>query len=624
LNLTGEEVNFINPKEIGEANRESKTSGLYISLIIMGVIGSFSFMRLITIEDKNGKFVKKNKNTDLSKNNLYQKLNSDYSNKENNIDSNYNNTAGNLNVIDSSNSNDKINSNLNINNNYNSTSASEDLNKIEKINLNKNKNNNSCFNNFLRNFDLIKNAKTIFNIDNTNQTFEYLRVFDGIRFLSTCWVLWGHVFFLGSTIGLRNFYDIVNKTEKFIYCILTSAVISVDVFFYMSGFLLYFNLKKYLSEKTPKFAFFFTSLLQRYIRLLPFYLIGIFIVTNTLPFLVDGPRNQDLAAFLVGCEKYWWHNLFYMQNFFSATYAENANGIACIPHSWYLCDDMLYFVFSTIIILFVYNKRMIKNLIFVLVFIASSVYQIIKCLENNYTQSFKHLNEQKGDFFNDFYIQPLARITPYLLGILYCELFFETDVYKASLNLKDRKNEEENSVNEKNYLRRFNLYVQANNNLCLFILLVSLLQIFYGIFVIWFPQNYELSQNWQVFFITFNKIFFINGLGSLIHLLFLQKFEIIKNILSWSFFSVMSRITYGVYILHFYVLMVFLYNSDNSFKLDMVDFSFYAIGLMAITLLISFIVGLLYESPVINMLKTFKKLERKGKNDVKIEKTPEE
>ena len=86
----------------------------------------------------------------------------------------------------------------------------------------------------------------------------------------------------------------------------------------------------------------------------------------------------------------------------------------------------------------------------------------------------------------------------------------------------------------------------------------------------------------------------------------------------------MSRITYGVYILHFYVLMVFLFNSDNSFKLDMVDFSFYAIGLMAITLLISFIVGLLYESPVINMLKTFKKLERKGKNDVKIEKTPEE
>jgi len=574
MNFTGHEVYFTDPKETIDSYREKRKNGLIICLIIMIFIASLSFIRL---------FTKNFKPLNVESNNNYQ-----------NLLENSNNDSNQINQI--------INSKL-----------TDDTNSKYR------KNQSSVLENFLKNFDLIVNTKTIFKIENNNKTFEYLRVFDGVRFLSTCWVLWGHVFFIAVRAGLRNFYDLLNKVEKFSYCILTSAVISVDVFFYMSGFLLYFNLKKYLKPKTNKVRFFIAALIQRYLRLMPFYLIGIFVITNVMPFLVDGPRNGDIEVFLFACEKYWWHNLLFLQNFFSSTYESTTNGISCVAHSWYLADDMIYFIFSTIIILLVYNKRLIKNLIFVLIFMGSCVYQIYLIIENNYTISYKHQSEQKGNYFNDFYIQPMARITPYMLGILYCELFFETDVYKDSQNFIKKEIENDG---EKNFLRRFNLYLKESNKLCFFIFILSLIQIFYGVFIIWFPQNFDMGRGWQVFFITFNKIFFINGLGSLIHLLFLEKFSIIKKILSFTFFSVMSRITYGVYILHYYVVMIFFYNSDTSFRLDLIEFSFYATGLMLLTLILSFVFGILFESPVINMLKVLRTNEKRERKSIQV--TPED
>jgi len=73
----------------------------------------------------------------------------------------------------------------------------------------------------------------------------------------------------------------------------------------------------------------------------------------------------------------------------------------------------------------------------------------------------------------------------------------------------------------------------------------------------------------------------------------------------------MSRLTYGVYILHYYVIMVFLYNTDSNIRIDILEYSFFSMGLMVITLFISYIVGILFESPVINMIK-FTKSEPKN------------
>ena len=560
--LIGDNLYFSNPRENSIIYREEKKTGFTICMVILGIIASFSIIKL---------FISDNKKTEENINKINEESLMDNNNSKQNLlqESNY----------------------------------IKRRSQIEKIKF--------SFINFLEYFNLIKNANAISNISNPNKTFEYLRAFDGVRFLSTCWVLWGHTYLIILTIvGIKNPIDSSNASKKFYLAILTNAILSVDVFFYLSGFLLYFNLQKYIKPTTNKIQFFFLSLFQRYLRLLPFNLIAIFVVTYSMPYFLNGAKGDFLFGFLKPCEEYWWANLLYIQNFIDY---KAVDGGRCVGHSWYLCDDMIYFIVSTIIILFVYNKKLLKNLLFVFLFIFSIIWQLIRTLQNNYTVVSSKSKNQLGDFFTDFYIHPIARLTPYLLGILYCELFFETDVFKSSLKKND------NEVEEINIFRKINIYLKKNNMACFIIFIISYFQVNFGIFIGYFSNNYEIPRFFDIFLVIFNKNIFIIGLGNILHLVFLEKFEFIKNFLSLNIFTILSRITYGVYLLHYYVIIIFFVNTDSSYRLDFFGICLYVPGLIIITLIFSYVLGIFFESPVVNMLKIFKKGEdsKKRMNRVK-------
>jgi len=594
LNISQNNIDFSNPKENLEIFKQKFYSGFIISTIVMGLIAFLSLIKF---------FMRFKYSKAIAGNNEYQKLNETQTINET-CEINKNKNA--------------IQSNIT---NQNSSWGDEEKN-CKKYKL-------SNFSKFLDNFDIIKNTNSIINVENNNnKTFEYLRIFDGVRCLSTCWVLWGHVFFISFNIGYKNFYDIISKSELTIYSILTSSFVSVDVFFYISGFLLYFNLTKYINKAKNKIVFFISLLFQRYIRLLPFYFIAIFYITYLLPYIIKGGKTDLLFNYMESCPKYWWANILYIQNHID--YSDNA-GQTCVGHSWYLGDDMIYFIITTIILLIIQNKKIIQNIIILFIFIGSIIWQYVKIFENNYTNNFKKMGQMKNDYFFNFYIQPFARITPYMLGIFYCELFFETDIYKnpnqneiknfdKSLETEnlttDNENQNRSDTINNSKIRRFNLYLKSNDTLCYVIFIISLIFINYSVFINKFNQTEDFSLKTEAFLITFNKVIFIIGLGNIIHLTFLEKFSFIKNFLSAKIFTQFSRLTYGVYILHYYVIIVFFYNSDSAIYMDLLEFSFYAIGLMIITLILSFIIGILYESPIINMLKYLKKNEQKNsKND---------
>ena len=549
INLTEAQINFSNPREKNLEYRSTKYTGLIICIIILSLIASISIIKLF----------------------INEKIEIPYDQ-----------------LIDTS----------MVNN------SKENL--LNQKNM-KNTKKTGTFMIFLNYFDILKNSRSIYKINNPNKTFEYLRVFDGVRVLSTCWVVWGHFFLISvSYIKVLNNYDIYDKFLTFKFSILTNAFLSVDVFFYLSGFLLYFNLQKYLKQAKNKIGFFFISLFQRYIRLLPFNLLGLFVMTYTVPFLIDGAKSEFIPGFFRACENKWWPNLLYIQNLVDYS---SVGGSACVGHGWYLCDDMIYFIASTIIILFIYNKKIIKNVLFIFIFIFSCVWSVIRSIDNNYTLITKNKQQQKGDYFKDFYIQPIARLTPYLLGILYCELFFETDVYKSSLK-KSETSQEENP----NFLRKINVFLKNNDLLCMILFIFSFLLVNFGLFVIYIVQNYEISRGFDVFLITFDKIIFIIGLGNILHLIFLEKLEFIRIFLSLNVFTRLSRVTYGVYMLHYYVVMIFLFNSDTSFRMDFIEYSFYVMGTLFITFFISFVSSILFESPIVNMLKVFKNNEKADNN----------
>ena len=83
-------------------------------------------------------------------------------------------------------------------------------------------------------FDISKNFMAIFKITDNEPD---LKVLNGIRVLSMLWVILGHTFFHAKSSYVSNIMDIKDFMQTFWYCYILNASYSVDVFFFMSGFL---------------------------------------------------------------------------------------------------------------------------------------------------------------------------------------------------------------------------------------------------------------------------------------------------------------------------------------------------------------------------------------------------
>ena len=71
----------------------------------------------------------------------------------------------------------------------------------------------------------------------------------------------------------------------------------------------------------------------RFIRLTPLPLMISFFYATILPKIGNGPLWQFLSGrFSHNCEKWWWHNLLYIQNIPEA----NPKGEICMGETWYL------------------------------------------------------------------------------------------------------------------------------------------------------------------------------------------------------------------------------------------------------------------------------------------------
>ena len=295
-------------------------------------------------------------------------------------------------------------------------------------------------NKFLKAFNFINNAKSILTVKNQNELYEKLRVFDGLRFFSAFYVVFGHMCVYPLAFGAKNAIEIIYAAKKWHFAIITSAYYAVDIFFYMSGFFFVFSIQKYLNKKINKVKILIMGFVLRFIRLLPFMIIGIFGFTYLLPYLKYGPKYSIIDSFNRTCTKFYWHNLLFINNFI--IYSINPDDVGCFVHGWYLACDMQFFVYSMLIIIIFNNKPKVRKYIFIFTFVICSFIQIFIVYKYNFSYNdMIHTGDQVTnlDQLQLFYIRPYVRITPYLLGILFGELFLETKIYKKFNVKKENK-----------------------------------------------------------------------------------------------------------------------------------------------------------------------------------------
>lgn len=152
-----------------------------------------------------------------------------------------------------------------------------------------------------------------------------------------------------------------------------------------------------------------------------------------------------------------------------------------------------------------------------------------------------------------------------------------------------------------------NVYLEKNDLVCYILFIISLILLNYSFWTSVISAHYKLSVFTAAFMNTFNKLFFTLGLAIILHLTFLDKLTFIKNFLSLKIMSTVSRGTYGIYMIHMYFIFMFICSYGNFYYLKLIDYVIFIIGIFAFSWAISFVIGLIIESPVIGLSKMFVK-----------------
>ena len=352
-------------------------------------------------------------------------------------------------------------------------------------------------------------------------------------------------------------------------------------------------------------------------------LVGIFGFIYVFPFLSNSPNMYKYIYTNQGCLTNYWHNLLYINNIM--TYDQTGpNNMQCAGHFWYLACDMQFFIASMIIVVFFNNLKLIRHIILALTFLGSCVVQIYLVFKHKYQYNdMVHPNGTTIDYFYDFYIQPYSRIIPYIIGIYFSELFLETDLYKNEYLKSDYEKlpKVESSINDSEIqvdtalLYKFNKYIEENDWFAFVLLFIGLLLVNVFFWTSSISNFNELSVLGSALFNTFGKVFFVIGLGIIVHLTFLDKFAFIRNLLTFKIESAVSRSSYGIYAVHFFLVEFYTLSYETYYYNHFYDLAFLSIGIFILSWVLSLAIGLVVESPVIVMSK---KLIRSGsKNDKK-------
>lgn len=213
-------------------------------------------------------------------------------------------------------------------------------------------NSTGFFNNFLSYFHFFHNLnKIIPQKAHKIRSVDMLNIFDGVRFYSALWVLTSHSFVFLLIFGFYNINDMNSFAKSITGSIIISGYFAVDVFFYLSGFMLYLYIVKYMYSlnKAPTIKVFIIGIVKRFFRLLPLMLFTLYLFVPLLIYLSRGPNADKLIGINQDCNSIGWRNLLYISNFFDKS--------QCAGHMWYLANDMQFYIFFMGVLMIFTNKQ---------------------------------------------------------------------------------------------------------------------------------------------------------------------------------------------------------------------------------------------------------------------------
>jgi len=350
--------------------------------------------------------------------------------------------------------------------------------------------------------------------------------------------------------------------------VVPAAEFAVDVFFYISGFLVMYMLLKELNQKKGKIPwglFYF----HRYWRLTPVFAFIMLVYTTLTPHMVEGPfKYQYRAAKTNLCVEHWWTNLLYINNFWP-----KSSGQQCMGWTWFLANDMQFYIFTPIIaILFRRNRLAGWGLVGAL----STL-----CLVLNWVLS-DHYNlaplDPNDDTFNSIvYNKPYTRMIAYLQGIAVAFILqYETDFTTYRV------------VRYIGYIISFGLTFSP----------VYLTTSFWD-------NGGEWPRIQDLLYITFAKVAFVLGIMFVMYSMHRKHGYILRKVLSSYMWVFLARLTYTAYLLHPMIIFVQYFSTTQIFHWSPFFTTLHYCTNIALAYSIGFVFHLAIEKPTANLERLF-------------------
>jgi peptidoglycan/LPS O-acetylase OafA/YrhL len=180
------------------------------------------------------------------------------------------------------------------------------------------------------------------------------------------WIIWGHTFnYFGDQsyfLLLQNALDLLDfPKERISGQIVINTLYAVDIFFLLSAMLVTLTITHMLKKTgMPRWYFWPMMYLDRYLRLIPPYIMIFLLYIFVVPYLGEGPlwTAKDFPMKNVGCRDYWWAYFLLINNFIP-----NNGSSECLGYYWYVSNDFQLFILSPFLILPLYYYPIIGSFI---------------------------------------------------------------------------------------------------------------------------------------------------------------------------------------------------------------------------------------------------------------------
>lgn len=426
---------------------------------------------------------------------------------------------------------------------------------------------------FITAFSVFKNVPIILS---TKQPPTAITSLNGIRVISMFWVILGHTYYwaLLEQKFTNPVYVGTHVVKLFSMQAITNAFFSVDSFFFLSGALVSYLTLREMDRRKGIFRFpVLTYYIHRYLRLTMVYAFLLFFWWLLTIHFGNGPGwvnglGEGSPAYK-SCEKYWWTNLLYINNFHPWSLGDE-----CMGWTWYLANDMQFYVLAPLVLIPLYYffpvGLAISGLMLIGTMATTGAIAGVKKFSANV------LLEPDLDESNDIYIKPYGRAAPYIVGLILGFLLFK----KVRIN--------------------FHWFLDFVIHIWMWIVAAGCcFSVVYGLYDSFNGHHLSMAEN--VLYYMFSRLAWGVGLALIVFVCHNGYGWVINDFLSMKIWIPLSRLTYTAYLVHPIVLTIIFGTLREPFTYSNYIMAVYAVAMVVLSFGAAGVVAVFVEFPLSNL-----------------------